>query len=107
MSIFTWIKSRFSRREKALARYRRGMKKAQAGDFAGAIDDYSVTIQESGIPDDVLAMALYNRALAYSATQDEGKAAEDLTKVLQMPGLPENISVAATQRRERLRRRHA
>ena len=83
------------------------MKKAEARDFAGAIDDYSATVQEPGIPADVLAMALYNRALAYSAIQEESKAAEDLTKVLQMPGLPENISVAATQRRERLRRRQA
>ncbi len=105
MSILSWLLSRFSSRAKSLARYRSGMAKAKKGDFAGAVSDYSATINASGIPNDVLGMALYNRALAYSALHEDDKAAEDLTKVLKMPGLPENISTAASHRRERLRRR--
>ena len=105
MSVLTWLKSKFSSRAKSLARYRSGMSRAKGGDFAGAILDYSATIQDPGIPSDVMGMALYNRALAYSAIQENEKAAEDLTKVLSMPGLPENIRLAASQRRERIRRR--
>ena len=107
MSILDWLKSKFSRRAKALARYRSGMAKAKKGDFAEAISDYSATLSAPGIPDDVLGMALYNRALAYSAIHEDEKAAEDLSKVLNMSGLPENIKVAASQRRERIRRREA
>ena len=81
------------------------MAKAKKGDFAGAISDYSATVQDPSIPPDVLGMALYNRALAYSAVQEDQKAADDLKKVLSIPGLPDNIKVAASQRRERLRRR--
>jgi hypothetical protein len=107
MSILNWLKSKFSSRAKSLTRYRSGMSKAKKGDFAGAVLDYSATIQAPGIPADVLGMALYNRALAYSALHEDEKASEDLTKVLSMPGLPENIKLAASQRRERIRRREA
>lgn len=83
------------------------MAKASKGDFAGAVVDYSATIQAPNTPNDVLGMALYNRALAYSAIHEDEKAAEDLTRVLSMRGLPEKISTAASQRRERIRRRQA
>jgi hypothetical protein len=105
MSILDWMKSKFSRRAHLLTRYRRGMTKAKNGDFAGAIVDYTAAVEGQGIPDDVLGMALYNRALAFSAIHEDEKAADDLTKVLGMPGLPERIKTAASQRRERIRRR--
>jgi tetratricopeptide (TPR) repeat protein len=107
MGMLDWLKSRFSNRTKHLSLYRSGMSKAKKGDFAGAILDYTAAIKAAGIPDDVLGMALYNRALAYSAVHENEKAAEDLSKVLNMPGLPENIKLAASQRRERIRRREA
>jgi hypothetical protein len=107
MSILNWLQSKLSRRGQTLTRYKKGMSKAKKGDFAGAIVDYSATIDARGIPNDVLGMALYNRALAYSAIHEDEKAGDDLTKVLGMPGLPDNIKVAASQRRERLRRREA
>jgi hypothetical protein len=81
------------------------MSKAKNGDFAGAVLDYSATIEAAGISNDVLGMALYNRALAYSAIHENDKAAEDLARALSIPGLPENIKVAAIQRQERIRRR--
>lgn len=105
MRMINLLKGWFSYRQKALARYRSGMAKAKREDFAGAIVDYSATIQSSGIPIDVKAMALYNRALAYSSLHEDAKAAEDLASVLKIPGLPENIKIAAGQRRERIRRR--
>lgn len=105
--MLNWLKSKFSSRAKHLALYRNGMSKAKQGDFAGALLDYTATINAAGIPDDVLGMALYNRALTYSALHENEKAAEDLSKVLMMPGLPENIRVAASQRQERIRRREA
>lgn len=105
MSLMDWLKSKISHRGKSLARYRSGMLKAKKGDFAGAISDYSASVAAAGIPSDVLAMSLYNRALAYSAIGEDDKAADDLQRVLSMPGLPENIKVAASQRRERVRRR--
>lgn len=81
------------------------MAKARRRDFPGAIADYSAAIESPTIPADVKAMALYNRALAYSAVDDHAKAADDLAAVLEMPKLPENIKTAATERRERIRRR--
>ncbi len=107
MGILEWLKGRFSNRAKHLSFYRNGMLKAQKGDFAGAILDYTAAIDAAGIPNDVLGMALYNRALAYSAKQESEKAADDLAKVLVIPGLPENIKLAASQRKERIRRREA
>jgi hypothetical protein len=107
MGGLSWLLGVLSRRSKSLSGYRKGMKKAKKGDFAGAIADYSTTINSSGIPHDVLGMALYNRALAYSALHQDELAATDLTKVLEMRGLPEEISTAARHRRERIRRRDA
>jgi tetratricopeptide (TPR) repeat protein len=107
MGFFDWLKTKFSRRENQLAPYRSGMLKANKGDFAGAIQDYTAAIKAEGLPADVLGMALFNRSLAYSALHENEKAAEDLSKVLKMPGLPENIKVAASQRQERMRRREA
>jgi hypothetical protein len=105
MDIINWLKGKFSRRGKSLSGYRSGMAKAKKGDFAGAIVEYTKTIQDSGTPPDVLGMAMYNRALAYSSLHQDEKAAEDLKKVLGIQGLPENIKVAASQRQERIRRR--
>ena len=105
MSFTTWVKSRFSRRGKALSLYRSGMAKANQRDYDGAIADYSAAIRAPNIPTDVKAMALYNRALAYSAIHEDEKSAEDLTAVLEMPGLPKNIKTEAQERRERIRRR--
>ena len=105
MSIVNWLIGCFSRRHKALALYRSGMAKAKKQNYAGAISDYSASLQSPGIPPDVKAMALYNRALAHSALEEDAKAADDLAVVLKMPGLPENIQTAANQRRERIRRR--
>lgn len=107
MGFFDWLKTKFSRRESHLAPYRSGMLKANKGDFAGAIQDYTTAIKAEGLPADVLGMTLFNRSLAYSALHENEKAAEDLAKVLKMPGLPENIKVAAGQRQERMRRREA
>jgi tetratricopeptide (TPR) repeat protein len=107
MTIFDWLKNRFSSRAKFISLYRNGMSKAKKGDFAGAVLDYTSAIDAAGISNDVLGMALYNRALAYSAIDESDKAAEDLTRALKIPGLPENIKVAAIQRQERIRRREA
>lgn len=105
MSFTTWVKSRFSRRGKALSLYRSGMAKANQHDYKGAIADYSAAIQAPHIPKDVKAMVIYNRALVYSAIHEDEKAAEDLAAVLEMPGLPTNIKLHAQQRRERIQRR--
>ena len=105
MSLTEWLKGCFSHRGKALSLYRAGMAKAKKRDYGGAIEDYSAAIEASAVPNDVKAMSLYNRALAYSAIAEHTNAAEDLAAVLEMPSLPENIRKAATDRRERIRRR--
>ena len=105
MSILNWLQSLIPGRSAAMRHYRAGMIKAKKQDYAGAIEEYSASIRDPKIPIDVKAMALYNRGLAYSAIHDTVKADEDLLAVQKMPGLPERIKKAATQRRERLRRR--
>jgi tetratricopeptide (TPR) repeat protein len=105
MNLLSWLKGLFSSRTRSLAGYRSGMAKAKAGDFAGAVEAYTQTIEASGIPPDVVGMATYNRALAYSALKEFEKADADLKKVLAMKGLPDNIKLAASQRQERIRRR--
>jgi len=105
MSILGRLKGLFSNRQKALSQYRSGMDKAKRKDFPGAVADYSEAIRGLAPASDVMAMALYNRALAYSSIGEDEKAAADLTRVLSTPGLSENVKLAASQRRERLRRR--
>lgn len=105
MNLIRWLQSLFSQRGKSLWIYRAGMDKANAGDFAGAIADYTATIQAPETPNDIKAMATYNRALAYSAIHEDDKAADDLAAMLKMPGLSEEIKTAAHRRRERIRKR--
>ena len=105
MNLFTRLKELFSRRAKSLSVFRGGLSKAKAGDFQGAILEYSKVIDAPSNPPDLVAMAMYNRALAYSAIGNEERAAEDLKRVLRMPELPENIKTSAIQRQERIRRR--
>ncbi len=106
MSFISWIKSRVSNREKALALYRAGMAKANHRDYTGAITDYSDAIQVPRVPADVKAMAIYNRALAYSAIQEDARAVEDLAELLEMPSLPANVKARAQDRWERIRQRN-
>jgi len=107
MGLLNLLKSWFSQRGRAMSHYRSGMDKAKKDDFSGAILEYSACMESPGIPPDVTAMALYNRALAYSAIDENVKAADDLTAVLKLPGLPDKIKTAASQRKERIRRRDA
>jgi hypothetical protein len=105
MSVTNWVKSRFSRRGKAVSLYQAGMAKANKHDYEGAIAAYSAAIRESNVPPDVKGMILYNRALAYSAVQQHAESAHDLETLLETPGLPAYIKTQAKQRQERLRRR--
>ncbi len=105
MGVIAWLKRALSHRGKALSRYRRGMAKANKGNYAGAIADYSAAIQSPQAPNDVKAMAVYNRGLAYAAIHEDARAAEDLAAVLEMPGLPVNVRTQARQRSERIRQR--
>jgi hypothetical protein len=105
MSLIRWIRSLFSDRGLALARYRSGIAKADKHDYPGAIADYTATIEAGDTPNDVRAMAIYNRALAYSAIHEDDKADDDLETVLKMPGLSERVRSAALRRQVRIRQR--
>lgn len=102
MNLIRWVKSLLTHRGQGLALYRAGMLKANNGDYAGAINDYSAAIRAPDIPTDVKAMATYNRAIAYSAIKEDALAAEDLAAMLEMPGLSEEIRTAAHNRRVRI-----
>lgn len=105
MGLINRFKGLLSRRGKTLAWYRAGMARANARDYAGAIQDYTAAIEAPDCPADVRGMAIYNRALAYAAVHEDSKAADDLAAVLDIPGVPQNIKKEAHQRRARLRRR--
>lgn len=104
MSVFTWLKSLFSNRGKALLLYRRGMARAKKRDHEGAILDYTAAIDMPNAPPDVVAMALYNRALAYAAEEGNPKAIDDLRKVLAMTKTPAGIKTEARRKLERMKR---
>lgn len=104
MSFVNWLKSRFSRREKALALYRQGMTRAQHQDHQGALDDYAATIDMPHGPPDVKAMALYNRALVYAADGDDQKAMDDLNRALAMAQTPAEVRTEARRKLERMKR---
>ncbi|MGD9644815.1 MAG: hypothetical protein AB7U73_03825 [Pirellulales bacterium] len=99
---FRWLVSKITRRGKALWHYRRGMRHANAKQYAEAIRAYSVAIAIPDGPADVTAMARYNRALVYASTGDEAAAIGDLELVLAMPQRLEAIKTASRQRLHRM-----
>lgn len=105
MKIFDWLTGSFSPRGKALTLYRRGMASANANDELGAIDDYTLTINLSGAPLDVVAMALFNRALAYVSIGEDSKGTHDLDAVLAMENAPARIKERARQKLVRMKHR--
>ena len=104
MNILEWLKDCFSGRGKALSLYRRGMKRAKRQDHAGAIDDYTATINMVHVPPDVKAMALFNRALMLSADGDNPLARDDLNKVLAMAETPTEVRTEARRKLVRMER---
>ena len=104
MSILDWLKNRFSGRNKALSLYRRGMERAKRQDHAGAIDDYTATINMPQVPPDVKAMALFNRALILSADGDSTQALDDLNMVLTMAATPTEVRIEARRKVVRMER---
>ncbi len=105
MSFFSVLKNMLSARGKALALYKRAMKKAEHRDFGGAIADYTTVVQLPKGPLDLKAMAQLNRALAYSAAKEYPRAMDDLETLLARPETPPNIRAAALEKRGRLKRR--
>ena len=105
MKILDLLNNWRSQRGKALSLYKKGMAKANKQDYVNAITNYSDAFQTSEIPNDLKGMVLYNRALAYSAMNEDEKAAEDLEAMLKISGLPENVKMAASRRRDRIRKR--
>jgi tetratricopeptide (TPR) repeat protein len=88
----------FSRGSGAMALYKHGIKKANAKDFAGAIDVYSRILKTFDAPGDVKAMAQFNRGLAYSSIDEFEKAVEDLQAVLDSRDTPSHMIAAAKQK---------
>ena len=105
MGVFNWLTNRFTNHGKALAGYRRGMKKARNRDHVGAIGDYTTAINTPNITPDVKAMAQYNRALAHRAAKDVPKAVEDLNLILAMNEMLTNVKTMARQELVRIERR--
>jgi hypothetical protein len=103
MSVFNWLGGHFTNRGKALAVYRRGMKKARKHDHQGAIDDYTAVINTPGVSPDVKAMAHYNRALVHRATKNLATAIEDLNVILTMNVVMDNVNVKTMARQELIR----
>jgi tetratricopeptide (TPR) repeat protein len=100
-----WFSRLFSGRGKAEALYNRGLEKAKAKDFAGALSDYTSVIDGKQAHVDIQAMALFNRGLAYSLQGDAVKAERDYAAVIELPGAPASVVAAAKEKRERVRRR--
>ena len=105
MSILTWFTGASSKRSKALAIFRHGVKRAKLRDIDGAITNYTRVMNLEDVPSDVKAMAQFNRALAYSSARKYDKATDDLDGVLAMPNIPPKVKNAAKVKRERMRKR--
>lgn len=104
MHILERLKDWFSGRGKALSRYRRGMERAKRHDHAGAIDDYTATINMPQVPQDVKAMALFNRALILASDGDNPLARNDLNQVLAMAETPADVRTEARRKLVRMER---
>jgi hypothetical protein len=104
LNIFEWLTSRFSGRGKAMSLYRRGMERAKRQDHAGAVDDYTATINMPRVPSDVKAMALFNRALVLAADGDNPLALDDLNMVLAMAETPTEVRTEARRKLVRMER---
>ena len=104
MRVISWLSGHFSHHGKAMARYKRGMRKANLHDYRGAIADYNETVAMLSSPSDLKAMVLYNRALAFAAIGD-GQALTDLAAVLAMEAAPVNIRTMAKQKLAKLESR--
>ena len=105
MSVMYWLKTRFTRQGKALAIYRRGMKKANARDRDGAIIDYTTIIEMPGVAPGLLAMALFNRGLVYTAIGEDSRGTGDLQEVLDMPNAPSRVKELTRQKLIRMQAR--
>ena len=80
------------------------MERAKRQDHAGAIDDYTATINMPHVPPDVKAMALFNRALMLSADGDNPLARDDLNVVLAMAETPTEVRTEARRKLVRMER---
>lgn len=107
MNPFSWLKSRFSIRRKALCAYKRGMARAKRRNHEGALADYTAAIEMQDVPADLRAMALYNRALVYAAAGDVDRGVCDLDAVLAMDGAVTivNIKTLARQKLAKMKSR--
>ena len=97
MNIFYWLKNCLLGRGRAEFLYQRGMRKAKKCDHAGALRDYTTTIDMPGIPADLRAMLLYRRALVHVAAGDEAKGTDDLESLLAMKQAVVNVKTMARQ----------
>jgi hypothetical protein len=102
MEFFAKLLELFSPRAKFMSIYNRGMHKARQQDMAGAIDDYTLVIDQQRAPAELRAMALLNRGLAYSFNRDYRRATADLDVVLHMPGAPKSVCSAAKEKLAKL-----
>jgi lipoprotein NlpI len=80
------------------------MERAKRQDHAGAIDDYTATINMPQVPQDVKAMALFNRALILSSDGDNPLARNDLNQVLAMVETPPDVRTEARRKLVRMER---
>jgi predicted dinucleotide-binding enzyme len=83
------------------------MKRANQHDQTGAASDYTVIVETSDAPADVVAMAHYNRALLHAAAGDAAQATDDLDAVLATTTTPlRRVKSAARQKLDRMQHSH-
>jgi hypothetical protein len=80
------------------------MDRAKRQEHAGAIDDYTATINMPHVPPDVKAMALFNRALILSAEGNHALARDDLNVVLTLTDTPPEVRTEARRKLVRMER---
>jgi hypothetical protein len=106
MNFFKWLTRTNTVHDLVLSLYKRGLASAINHDQKGARDAFTAAIDMRDAPADLRAMALYNRALLYAAAKDIPKAVQDLNAVLAMAAPPPRVKSAASQKLDRMQRRH-
>lgn len=105
MNPIQWIKSYFDKDDPATMYYKRGMRKAQKHEHAGAIEDYTNALKAEDIVPEMKAMILYNRGLVLVASGKGREGAEDLNAVIEMDAAAENVKRAAHRKLARIQSR--
>jgi hypothetical protein len=104
MGLWQWCSAVFTDAGKILARYKRGMRRANAHDYNGAIDDYDAVIASPNSGSALRCMARFNRAVAHVALGQITIAVQELTSVVAESETPVNVRTAARQKLIRINR---